>query len=74
MRIANHSFLTQLGEAAFDQRAQRLVVERCSPQKLCRAYRCVQPRDRFQKFRLARGTLSQFLEFIVVDLVPGLHE
>jgi hypothetical protein len=74
MWIADDRFFAQFREAAFDQSAQGLVIERCLAQKLRRSNGCVQARDCFQEFGLPRRALSQFLEFGGVDLAPRLDK
>jgi len=58
MWIADDRFFAQFREAAFDQSAQCLVIERCLAQKLGGAGGCVQARDCFQEFGLPRRALS----------------
>ena len=74
MRVADGRFLVQLCEPTPDQRAQRLVVERCVAQEIRCAHRSFQLRDRLEKFRLTRGAFSQFFNFLIVDLARRPHE
>src|SRR5206468_11170333 len=46
VRVAHHCLLAQLREAAFDQRAQCLVIEGCLAQEVRRTYWSFQLRDR----------------------------
>ena len=63
MRIARDRFFAQFGQAAFYQRAQRLIIERRLPQQICRRHRRFQFQDRLQQFGLSRRALSQLFDF-----------
>src|SRR4029450_1822354 len=74
MWITDDRFFAQLRQAAFDQSAQGLVIERWLAQEWGGPAGAFQARDCFQEFRLPRRALSQFLEFGVVDLVARLDK
>src|SRR4029077_12743632 len=74
VRVADNCFFAQLRQTAFDQRAQRLVIERCLAQKAGCEYRCFQSRDRLQKFRLARSASPQLFDFLIVNLAHWADE
>ena len=63
-----------LDQAALDQRAQSLVIQRCLAQELGRQHRLLQIRDRLEQLGLARRAPAQLFHLIAVDLARGLNE
>src|SRR5260370_405982 len=74
VRVAHNCFFVHIRQTAFDQRAQRLIIERCLAQKVGCAQRFFQSRDRLQKFRLARSASTQLFDFLIVNLAHGADE
>src|SRR6266446_8472065 len=74
VRIAYHSLLAQLGEAAFYQPAQGLVIQRHLAQQLRGGNGRVEPADCLEQFRLTRSAPPELFVFLIVDLARGLHE